>query len=165
MIFKLILLSALMGTSVAATESRVLDVNGNEAIFHGGQQIQDEIYGLMPTPNSEAEVIKFQKGKEILRYKYSIDSNGLRKSFSRENTNKKKHLLIFGGSQVFGENLYDDQTIAYQINERAEEYQAYPIAYLGSGPNQAWMRLQQNKLKNLVSQKKEQRLFSHMKKT
>lgn len=140
--------------NIWAQNFRFVAVNGYEVEMIGAQPIPDRFYGIIPAPSSETEVIKYMNGKETLRYKYSIDLHGVRKSAASHRLKKSKHVLLFGGSQVFGENLNDDQTLAHKINERSRDYEAYPLAYFGYGPNHAWLRLDQNGLKNLISQKK-----------
>lgn len=156
--FALLLLASL----VFAQNKRVFDVNGYEVELKGAHSMNDNLYGLVPMPTSETEIIKYVKGKETVRYKYSINSKGLRTSTTKDQQEKKKHLLLLGGSQVFGENLNDSQTIAYKINEKSKDYEAYSVSFFGYGPQHAWLRLEQNKLNTIVSQKKGTAiLFTH----
>lgn len=144
----------LFSPQIFSQESRHLLVGGNEVHINGPESDFDPLLGPVPKPDSTTEFVKYKNGSEILRYKQTIDSDGFRISPVSHQQGKTKHALLIGGSQIFGENLNDDQTLGHKINLKSKIYEAYTLGYMGHGPNQAWLRFSQNKLDQSIKQKK-----------
>ncbi len=65
---------------------------------------------------------------------------------------------------VFGEGHVDDETLAHLINLKSNTYEAYPLAFYGYGPQHAWLRFKQEKLREQIREKKGLALlFTHAK--
>ncbi len=136
-----------------SNEIRIVNWDGYEFHIKGpGSKVKDQ-FGVSVQPNSRTEITKFKNGKKILSYVTTIDKNGFRTSLSSHKANKKNHLILIDGSFVFGENLNDDETIAHKINSRSQNYEAYALADLGHGPNQAWLHFAMNELNKKIIQK------------
>ena len=140
-------------------EEKLLGIDGTEEIRKGRPVTLDELYGIIATPNSRSEITKLKYGKTIFKTVTTIDQHGLRISTASHRPGKSKHLLLIDSSMVFGEGLNDDQTLSHIINLKSNKYEAYPIAFYGYGPQQAWVRFKQEKLSSQVLENKGQAIF------
>jgi hypothetical protein len=80
----------------------------------------------------------------------TADENGFRQSPSSGRKGKRKHLLLIGGTSIFGRGLKDDETVSHLINQRSRDYEAYPLAYFGFGLQHAWIRFTDGNLPKQV---------------
>lgn len=134
-------------------EIRQIDAAGNELIIRGPHLELDEKFGIISVPNSRHELIKLKLGKEVHRTVATIDSGGFRTSPASHLKGKSKHVLLIDSSMVFGEALSEDQTLFHLINLKSKLYEAYPVAFYGYGPQQAWLRFKMGKLPQQVREK------------
>ncbi len=127
---------------------------GIETIVRGFDSQPDDLYGRIAVPNSYHETIKFKGEKEINKTAATIDQDGFRKSSASRRRGKSKHILLINSSMVFGEGHVDDETLAHLINLKSNTYEAYPLAFYGYGPQHAWLRFKQEKLREQLREKK-----------
>ena len=158
-IFFFVVSICLAGTAGEIQEIRQVDASGYEVIIHGPRLTNDETYGYIAVPNSTHEIIKLKNGREVYRTQATIDENGFRKSSASHLHGKTKHLLLVDSSMVFGEGLAETETLFHLINTRSRDFEAYPVAFYGYGPQQAWLRFQQKKLPLQVKEKSGRLLF------
>lgn len=140
-------------------EIRQIDAAGDEVIIRGPRLELDEKFGIISVPNSRHELIKLKLGKELHRTVATIDSDGFRTSPASHLKGKSKHLLLIDSSMVFGEALPEDHTLFHLINLKSELYEAYPVAFYGYGPQQAWLRFKMGKLPQQVREKSGSAIF------
>lgn len=97
------------------------------------------IFGYVARKNTKSTIVKFKDGKEFQKSIVTIDQNGFRTSSASHKKNKKYHLLLIGSSAVFGEDVDDEETLAHFLNSSSQDYEAYPLAFYGYGPQHAWL--------------------------
>lgn len=85
---------------------------------------------------------------------YTSDQKNRRISYpaDRPPKNKKKHLMIHGGSFSYGIGIKDEQTLGWKMATLAENYHVYNYAIPGSAPHMAIADLKARKLKEEVTQ-------------
>lgn len=99
------------------------------------------------------KVIKKIKGKLIYDVNYTVDKSGFRQSTSSHKPQKKKHFFLIGGSIAFGEGLTNNETITHWLNTKSSKVEAYPLGFLGHGPQHAWYKFNERYLPKVVPQK------------
>jgi hypothetical protein len=102
------------------------------AIYMKGQSIVGEKEGVAwGYPKAFEHTIDYV-GDSGNKFKVKIDKNGFRK-IKGVNTQGRKHLIITGGSNAFGELIPDEETLSHWMSESEDfkDYNPYVLAYPG----------------------------------
>jgi hypothetical protein len=105
-----------------------------------------EALGEAPNLHRRFDAVFLRPNRRPLHCSGTADGSGFRLSPSSGLVGKSKHLLLIGGTSVFGGSLKDDETVSHFLNLRSRDYEAYPVAYIGFGLQHAWIRLKQGNL-------------------
>lgn len=100
------------------------------------------------------EVIRhefFLDNEVVFDAKYEFDSSGFRKSSDK--VKQKSHLILAGGSIVFGDGLNQNQTISHYLSQDFKTTNIYTVAFSGFGPAQVWKILKELDLKKYIKEK------------
>lgn len=85
-------------------------------------------------PNSAADHIYRFKGDIIRKIRYSINPSGWRTT-TPESDGKSQHLMLWGCSNVFGEGLNDNETLASVLSSKLDKYHVYNFGMPGTAIN------------------------------
>lgn len=100
------------------------------------RDVRHDFLGYMPNPGQQARFKRVRGGKLIYDVVYTVDGNGLRVSPPQEENRENECILFFGGSDVFGQGLNDEETLPYRVGiEMGSRYQVYNFGYKGYGPH------------------------------
>jgi hypothetical protein len=123
----------------------------------------DADLGSAPKRNtSVTETKTLQNGKPVFHATYTIDALGRRVTPVEAPSDRRKFMLFFGCSFVFGEGLNDDQTLPYFIARGARCYTPYNYAFIGYGPQQTATVLQDGRIKSQVHEHRGLALYGFM---
>lgn len=111
---------------------------------------------------SVTETKTLKNGKPVFRATYTIDALGRRVTPVEATSDRKRFMLFFGCSFVFGEGLNDDQTLPYFIAHDAPCYAPYNYAFIGYGPQQTAALLQEGRIKSQIYERKGLALYGYM---
>lgn len=137
-----------------AVENRKLHASGEEVITVGQVSATDAILGQKAIPNSKHTITKIKDGKVISETFANIGENGFRISSASHLPGKTKHILLIGSSTIFGEGLKDDETLSHNVNQRSKVFEAYPMAFYGSGPQHIWLQFKAGNLPKKIKEKR-----------
>ena len=111
-----------------------------------GDLFRHKLLGWAPRKGkSFVERVRFEN-KLLYQMKYTIDQHGLRvpPPFAPKLGRESHCLLFFGDSFTFGEGVRDEETMPYRVGEKTNRhYQVYNFGFLGYGPHQMLVQLQQ----------------------
>lgn len=95
-------------------------------------------------PNGTFHVIKKTPGGQLLEdIYYHTDSLGRRVTISSKNNSFDKHLLFFGESWVFGDDLPDSSTITSVLSQKRPSCKIINYGILAAGPQYMVKKLQE----------------------
>lgn len=121
------------------------------AIYFKGKSIIGEKYALFwgyPKPIKHTVDYRTDDGQ---RFKARINEHTFR-VIDEANRNGLKHLIISGGSNAFGQNIPDDQTLPYWMSENQafNDYNPYVFAYPGWGPHNILKRFHTLEINKII---------------
>lgn len=112
---------------------------------------RDEVY---TDDGNYYSVYKDGYGNTLYRVDYFFDKYGRRISHNPEdNTIADNHLLIFGGSYGFGDELFYEDTTTHYLDENLTDYNIYNYARRGYGMNNMYSQIKNSDLYNEVPEK------------
>ena len=89
----------------------------------------------MPARNTRNRVRRVCNNETVYDVTYSIDEDGLRRSFAAATEPCDAAVLFFGCSMTFGEGLEDEETIPY-LAGKISNRKTYNFGFHGYGPHQ-----------------------------
>lgn len=103
--------------------------------------------------NTILHTVKLAEGNRLLfSVAEHLDSHGRRRTHANQDV-RNKHLIIFGGSFVYGHGLEDDETLPWLIHQMQPFYEVYNVAKKGYGPNGILTDIYQNNFLGGINQK------------
>jgi hypothetical protein len=112
----------------------------------GPLHIADPVLGYKMRPNSVITKIRKRGDRILYRVNYSIDRHGNRITPGQEAGSRRKHLLFFGCSLVFGQGVQDDQTLPYYVARLLPGRRVHNFAANGYGPQSMLARLRETNI-------------------
>lgn len=121
------------------------------AIYFKGKNIighKDALFWGYPKPIEHT--IDYRSGKGD-RFKARINEYTFR-VIDKANRKGSKHFIIAGGSNAFGQNIPDDQTLPYWMsqNQAFNDYNPYILAYPGWGPHNILKRFKSLEVNKVI---------------
>lgn len=102
-------------------------------------------------PHSNVQEQLKQDGKVIRGVFYEIGDFGFRKPYDELNANfKKKHLILAGDSNIFGEWCKNNETLDAQLIKFFPDHQIYNWGIRGGGPHNTLAFMQNFNFKNII---------------
>ena len=100
-------------------------------------QYDDPKYGHRPRPNCKTTAERIYQGKSVYKVDYIYDAFGRRIATPKQsNLPKKTFLALLGDSNIFGEGLPGEETIAANLSRMNPDHAVYNYAVSGYGLNQ-----------------------------
>lgn len=103
-------------------------------------------------PNARASHIYRMEGKIVHQVTYSINEQGWRRTVKGEGI-RNEHLQLWGCSNIFGEGLSDEETLASVLEDMSDRYRVYNFGVPGTSIDFSLVALRQLK-KNIVAPSK-----------
>lgn len=103
--------------------------------------------GHAPRSHCKARHVKKLGDQVVFDTIYDFDEWGMRPVLA--NPNAGYHLILYGGSNAFGEGLSENEHLSQLLSEALMKYQVADLSYRGYGPYQAASLLKRNPLKGL----------------
>lgn len=96
----------------------------------------DPVVGLKARPNIKAKAIfkgkNFEKSFSAI---YTFDQYGWRTVPTNPKLKRDRYLVIYGGSQIFGLGVNDNETIPYYLNKALPNYHIYNFSLRSYSPS------------------------------
>jgi hypothetical protein len=110
----------------------------------------------------ERKVINIMKlDKKVLYDKvYYTDKSGFRRVDSNK-SKAKSHLIIGGGSFVFGDGLNQNETVMHHLGLKYPKKNIYPIGLPGFSPAQTWLLFNQMKPRKWIKESEGDLVIMH----
>lgn len=116
-----------------------------------GYYQNDDLLGYRPAPNFKANAKKMHGKKLVYDVKYTIESNGLRKSPPFNGGENAPCILFFGGSVTFGEGVNDNEAMPYRVGiKTGGKYRIYNFGFHGYGPHQMLSAIEHGLVKKIA---------------
>lgn len=135
-------------------------INNNNLFVEKGDPFEDFIISNIEgihtfgKPNANVKVKKIKTdsalmypGKTVFEANYTFDSIG-RRNTEGNNSNSSIASIFFGDSQMFGEGVNDNETLAYYYQCLTKPSNSYNYGFLGHGPAQMLYTVSTNKFKD-----------------
>ena len=146
-------------------------INSNNLFYEQGDPFEDfvisNIHGIhtFGKPSTSVNVKKVKSdlalmypGEVVFEANYNFDEVGRRVTTLTEG-NKDKVALFFGDSQMFGEGVNDNETLAYYFEHFNNTYRAYNYGFLGHGPGQMLYTVSTDDFKEQFNERKGKAFF------
>lgn len=122
--------------------------------FYGGLPLSKDhaLYGFAPRKNATVRMARMSPDEIFFSVVCRTDAVGRRITPQSDEALRDKSALFFGCSFTFGEGVRDDETLPAQFAAHSPEYQVYNYGYMGYGPQQFYLQLDQDPLFEDVKQ-------------
>ncbi len=97
--------------------------------------VRHEVLGFTPWPGVRIRDRKFFEDQLVYDAEYTIGPDGMRQAYAGDAAHDGRCILYFGGSDVFGHGLDDEQTVPFQLG-RITGYRTLNFGYTYYGPHQ-----------------------------
>lgn len=129
----------------------------------GGFIQRDPSLGAKPKANTCVTAEKAcPNGRVLFRATYTIDSRGTRVTPCASSDQRKKFILFFGGSFIFGEGLNDEETFPYYVGQLAPCYRPHNYWFIGYGPQQMLAKLEAGSIPKELSEREGLLIYGYM---
>ncbi len=124
---------------------------------------RDAILGVKPKANTTVTAEKScPDGRVIFKATYTIDSLARRVTPISSPDQRKRFILFFGGSFIFGEGIDNDGTVPYYVGRLARCYMPYNYGGIGYGPQQMLAKLEVGTLRKQVIERDGALIYGYM---
>jgi hypothetical protein len=115
--------------------------------------LPDDTFGYRLKADTTVSVRQQIADQVIYDVTYTTDPYGRRVTPTEpQRTTKEKFILFLGDSFTFGDGVNDDQTLPFYVAQLAADYQPYNYGVSGYGPQQLFLTLQQDQLRQEIKE-------------
>ena len=113
-----------------------------------------DFLGKIPVKDNIIHAKKYYGNKLIYDVNYTIDPQGLRKSYPDNGGEDIPSILFFGGSYMFGFGLNDTDSMPYQVGKMTNgKYRIYNFGVPNAGPHQMLSALEFGFVSSIITGK------------